>query len=158
MARPYRVLIFDDDEAIRKVLWALFDSRGYEVFTFPHPRACAICDTLSCLCPLSEACADIIISDLNMPSMKGIDFLERQIRKGCRCKHVALMSGDMTPDDARRAGEMGITLFTKPFLHSALTQWIEDVESSIPEGRKLSDWFVMNTMTQPNNERGRASP
>ena len=41
----YRALIFDDQKEIRQMLWALFDSRGYEVFTFPHPG----------LCPLAEA-------------------------------------------------------------------------------------------------------
>ena len=33
----YRALIFDDNQEIRRLLWTVFDMRGYEVFTFPHP-------------------------------------------------------------------------------------------------------------------------
>ena len=91
----YRVLVFDDDESTRKLLWEYFDSRKYEVFTFPHPKSCALSDLQSCACPIHQACADIIISDLNMPFMKGLDFLEQQIRKGCKCKHLALMSAEI---------------------------------------------------------------
>ncbi len=36
----YRALIFDDMKEIRKILWKLFDNRGYEVFTFSHPASC----------------------------------------------------------------------------------------------------------------------
>lgn len=30
----YRALIFDDEKSIRQMLWLLFDSRGYEVFSW----------------------------------------------------------------------------------------------------------------------------
>ena len=142
--RSYRVLVLDDDNVIRKILWEYFDNRGYEVFTFPHPKSCALCDIHTCNCPTREACSDIIISDLNMPFVKGLDFLEQQIKKGCRVKHLALMSGDLTEPDSDRAKALGIKLFEKPFKLTELGDWVEMVEKQIPENRLLTDWDLVN--------------
>ena len=139
--KPFRVLIFDDDESIREILWRYFNNRKYEVFTFPHPNSCPLSHSLSCPCPSSEACADIILSDLNMPFIKGIDFLEQQISKGCKCKHLALMSADLTEADSDRARAVGIKLFNKPFALEEIDAWVDEIEASIPPNRKLLDWF-----------------
>ena len=142
--RFYRVLIFDDDESIRKLLWEYFDSRKYEVFTFPHPKSCALADLKACACPIRQACADIIISDLNMPFMKGLDFLEQQIKKGCKCKHLALMSGNLTNADSDRARLLGIKLFNKPFRINEIEEWIKIVEAEISPDRALNEWYFDN--------------
>ena len=142
--RSYRVLIFDDDNMIRKILWEYFDRRQYEVFTFPHPKSCALCDINSCNCPTHEACADIMISDLNMPFVKGLDFLEQQIKKGCKVSAPALMSGDFLAADAERAKSLGIKLFEKPFKLNELDVWVKNVEKQIPESRLLADWDFVN--------------
>jgi len=138
--RSYRILIFDDDNVIRKLLWEYFDSLKYEVFTFPNPRSCALCDIHSCICPGKAACSDMILTDLNMPFVKGLDFLEQQIKKGCKVKHFALMSGDLTEDDLDRAKALGVKLFEKPFTFKALSDWVKIVEQEIPENRRLTDW------------------
>ena len=138
--RSYRVLVFDDDDVIRKLLWEYFDRRRYEVFTFPHPESCALCKIHSCTCPTRAACADIIISDLNMPFVRGLDFLEQQIDKGCKVKNLALMSGDLTEEDSDRAKTLGIMLFVKPFSLALLDGWVRTVEKGIPENRLLADW------------------
>ena len=138
--KPYRVLVFDDDGIIRKVLWEYFDSRKYEVFTFPHPKSCALCDINSCNCPTQETCADIIISDLNMPFIKGLDFLEQQIKKGCKCRNLALMSGNLAEAESDRAKTLEIKLFEKPFGLDELDDWVKIVENEIPENRVLTDW------------------
>ena len=77
-----RVLIFDDQEGIRQLLWSLFDRRGYEVFTFPHPAMCPLSNEKECPCLEEQACSDIILSDLSMPYKDGMSFLEEQIKKG----------------------------------------------------------------------------
>lgn len=138
----YRVLVFDDDETIRNVLWQFFDNRGYEVFTFPHPRSCPLCDITSCICPIDTACSDIIMTDLEMPYKKGIEFLEDQISKGCKCHHLALMSGNLTENDYQRATAHGIQVFRKPFRISDVEKWVNSVEQEIPLSRKLADWFM----------------
>jgi DNA-binding NtrC family response regulator len=138
----YRVLIFDDNESIRDILWRYFDHRGYEVFTFPHPRSCPICETATCECPLNESCADLLITDLNMPFMKGLDFIEQQLSKGCRVKNHALMTGDLTEPDRYRAERLGIRVFEKPFDLEDIEQWASEAEQKVSPTRKLADWFL----------------
>ena len=137
-----RVLIFDDQEEIRQALWSLFDIRKYEIFTFPHPGACPLSAEKVCPCPKEQACSDIILTDLNMPFKIGLDFIEEQIKKGCKCKHIALMSGDFTDEDISKSKLLGIKTFTKPFHLSEIINWINQIERDIDPKRKLSNWFI----------------
>ena len=141
----YRVLVFDDDESIRQILWYYFDNRGYEVFTFPNPGSCPLCGISPCQCPLEESCSDIIISDLNMPVKRGLEFLEEQLSKGCRCKNMALMSGDLRPDDIERASSLKIKLFQKPFTIKEIEEWVSEIEKTIDPARRLSNWFLQKS-------------
>jgi len=138
----FRALIFDDEPAIRQMLWSLFDSRGYEVFTFPNPSACPLCDNKTCPCQMDEACADVILSDLNMPIKKGLAFLEEQIKKGCKCKSMALMPGDFSDKDIERAAAFGIKIFKKPFTLAEIIEWLKAIEKDLNPNRKLSSWYL----------------
>lgn len=138
----YRALIFDDDKDIRKVLWLIFDNRGYEVFTFPHPATCPLSTKDICPCEEQQSCADVIISDIDMPVINGVDFIEEQINKGCRCENLALMSGDFTQEHISRAKVMGIKTFNKPFTLSEINDWLDNVEKKIDPNRKLADWYL----------------
>ena len=71
-----RAFVFEDDNSLRDFLRRFLTSRGYEVFTFSHPT---ICEEYSCL--PSHVGADIILSDVNMPRLTGIDFMEQQHRQ-----------------------------------------------------------------------------
>jgi DNA-binding response OmpR family regulator len=138
----YRALIFDDEKEIRNILWILFDDRGYQVFTFPHPGICPLSEEKICPCSSDEMCSDVILSDLNMPVKKGIDFLEEQIKKGCKCKHFALMSGDFSDEDVSRAKSLGVHIFKKPFNVEEISNWLDQIERDINPKRRLSDWFI----------------
>ena len=136
----HRAVIFEDDALIRFALWKLFDDRGYEVFTFPEPGMCPLHVARECPCPADTSCSDLIISDVNMHGANGIDFLERLIQKGCRQRHIALMSGSFSEADLTRASRLGCTPFSKPLAMAALTAWVEEIERSIPPERKLFTW------------------
>jgi DNA-binding response OmpR family regulator len=137
--RP-RALIFDDDPLIRQLLWAVCDRRGYEVVTFPDPGLCPLHTRERCLCDSEASCTDIIISDLDMPCVKGLDFVEALLVKGCHCRHIALMSGAWSDHDIARARELGCKLFTKPFHISEIMEWLAQVERTLAPNRKLQDW------------------
>ena len=142
-----RALIFDDDSAIRKVLWMFFDSRGYEVFTFPNPALCPLAEETVCPCPEDQSCTDVIISDIKMPLLNGLDFIAEQIEKGCKCKNIALMSGRFTMADFAKAKTLGLTLFPKPFSLAEIRKWLVDIETDIDPSRKLADWYINRIQT-----------
>jgi DNA-binding NtrC family response regulator len=138
----YRVLIFEDDDSIRSALWQFFDSLGYEVFTFPDPSLCPLNEKQFCDCPLEHACSDIILSDINMPQVKGIDFIKDMKRKGCKVNNIAIMSGDWTIEAIEEAGKFGLKVIEKPFKFEDLEDWLDKCEKGLKENRKLSDWFI----------------
>ena len=144
----YRVLIFDDQKEIRQLLWSLFDRRGYEVLTFPHPGVCPLSEEHPCPCQKEQACSDVIISDLNMPFKNGLDFVEEQIHKGCRCKNIALMSGAFTNERLAKTRSLGITIFKKPFQLADIINWLDRIEKDIDPERKLEDWYLERTQNE----------
>jgi CheY-like chemotaxis protein len=64
---PYRILLVDDEPSLRDIGWRMLTDAGYEVM-------CAN-DGFEGLAALRRALPDIIISDLHMPRMNGIEFL-----------------------------------------------------------------------------------
>jgi len=136
----FRILVFDDHQEILDLLRAVFDTRGYEVLTYPHPGACPIFDNENCSCPDGQSCTDIILTDINMPVMKGIDFIEKQMKKGCHCRHLALMSGDYTSDDMQRVNELGLKFFQKPFDIADVFDWLDQIEQKINPQRQLTGY------------------
>lgn len=137
-----RILVFDDDPAIRQVFQTLCDHRGYEVLTFAEPGLCPLHVNHRCQCEAGTTCADIIISDLQMPNVQGLEFLESLRAKGCRCRGIALMSGGWTPKDAERAEGLGFKLFAKPFHIHEVLEWLDTVAESTSAARQLHDWQI----------------
>jgi len=135
-----RAVIFDDNDLLRRSLWYFFDQRGYEIFSFPEPGFCPLHVVRECPCPGNTSCADLIISDVDMLGINGIDCIESLIEKGCRQRHFALMSGNFSDTDLARASKIGCALFTKPIEMDAFAAWVDLVEKSIPSGRILYDW------------------
>ena len=138
----YRILIFEDNDSIRSTLWQFFDSLGYEVFTFPDPSLCPLNEKPTCDCPLQHACSDMIISDINMPVVKGLDFIKSMRRKGCKVTNIAIMSGNWNAEAAEESEKLGFEIIDKPFKLDVLQDWLKKCEQSIQENRKLLNWLM----------------
>lgn len=134
-----RAMVFDDDPVIRQLLETVCARCGYEVHAFAHPGLCPFAAEGPCPCESGVFCADIIISDLDMPFVKGLDFVEAQREKGCRCPHIALVSGAWTERDIKRANALGCKLFAKPFHMSQITAWLSLVGGQLSPDRTLHD-------------------
>jgi len=139
----YRVLIFDDNDAVRSVLYQFIDGLGYEVFTFTDPSLCPLHQKKICDCPHKIACSDIIISDLNMPKVDGTEFIKEMWKKGCKVKNIAIMSGDLSPEATEEFEKLGCQIFKKPFDFEVLKDWLKNCEKVIQENRNLSNWIVV---------------
>lgn len=136
-----RAFVFDDDEVIRKIIESILDDRGYEVLAFSDPGLCPLYRTTTCQCTSEQTCGDIIISDVNMPNVNGLRFVEKQKEMGCKVKHVALMSGGWSDSDLQRAQELGCQVFHKPFTVDEIYRWLDDCEKRIDASRMLANWF-----------------
>ena len=96
-----------------------------------------------CRCAENQTCTDLIVSDLNMPNMTGLRFIQNQRKKNCKCKHVAMISADWTDEDLALARQLGCKIFTKPLFFDDLTNgWIAGNTVSI---RKRAVLLVSGT-------------
>ena len=135
-----RVVIFEDNDGIRQGLRALCEGRGHEVFAFPEPGLCPLHVMERCPCAPGIICADIIFSDLNMPGVQGLDFIEGLMAKHCVVPHLVLMSAEWTEADEARPVRLGCRLFHKPFSLAELDAWLAKIEPLVPPDRGLLLW------------------
>jgi DNA-binding NtrC family response regulator len=136
---PARVLIFEDNDGLRSSLKHLLGELGYEVFTFSNPGLCPVYNSVCHNCPLDHACADIIISDIDMPTQNGLELMKDRKQMGCKTKYRALMSGGWTDSKLKYAQELGCRVFHKPFDLKEMLQWLDDCSERIDPERKLSN-------------------
>ncbi len=114
-----RVLVVDDDPQIRKILERMLSEDNYEL------RFAS--DGMAALKELSENAVDLVILDIMMPGMSGIEVC-RQIRQrfGPEVIHVLMLSAKDSQSDRRRALEYGADDYiTKPFHIASLGRKIE---------------------------------
>jgi CheY-like chemotaxis protein len=137
-----RALIFDDDALILALLKEVLERRGYEVFTFSEPGVCPLYKNAEGICTGDHQCADIILSDIRMPNVSGIDLIEKLDKSGCKVKHRALISGSWTPSELAQAKELNCKMFDKPFKIEQLENWLDECEKSIDPNRILSNWVL----------------
>jgi CheY-like chemotaxis protein len=136
----YRALLCEDNEFVREVIKFVLDERNYEVFLFEDAADCPLHSTTECFCNTENLCADIIISDVSMPKVSGLEFVEKLKEIGCKIKHIALVSGYWTEQDISRANEIGSTVFHKPLHPEVLSEWLDECEKNIDPQRILSNF------------------
>ena len=111
-----RVLIVDDEESITELLKLILESR-YRVTT--------VNDSLSALELILTMDYDLIISDIMMPRMNGIElyYEVKRMRPGME-KRILFISGAMDGGFRGVVEEMGNVFLTKPF---SLASFLEAV-------------------------------
>jgi len=114
-----RVLIVDDEEIVRLSCLRTLEPRGYEVE--------AVDDGFAALALLKDKTFDIIITDLKMPNMDGIEFIDmlRHTAPGAR---ILLVTGYATDDMREQAEEMGARYLPKPFNPTELYEAVLSLE------------------------------
>jgi len=142
-----RAFVFEDNDSLRGTISAILESRDYEVKAFREPGLCPMCLDQGCKCPRNNACADLIITDLNMPNMTGLELLENRRRNGCKVQNRAVMSGAWTDSELERAKMLGCQVFSKPFRLDSFIAWLGECEKRIDPNRKLSDLPELNNNT-----------
>lgn len=129
-----RIMIVDDDADIRKLLQTALESKGYEVTTLADPTAFPYINRKSCPCPPDQPCTDILIADIVMPNIEGIDFIKHLKEAGClplNRGNVAVMSGYLTIHYLNQLNNLGIQYFRKPFELAEIYSWVEQCRQRI---------------------------
>jgi two-component system response regulator PilR (NtrC family) len=101
------ILIVDDEQSYRQLLSLVFEGDGHSIRTATNGR--------EALDLLQDEAADVVISDVRMPDMDGIDLL-RAVRETQPDLGVVLMTAFASVETAREAFKLGADDFIqKPF-------------------------------------------
>jgi DNA-binding response OmpR family regulator len=113
-----RILVVDDEKVITKTLEHYFAKKKYKMFTaFDGNNAVNI---------LKEGAIDLVLLDIMMPHLNGIEVLKTIRQKYPNTKVIIMTSYDAKyKQEAERLGVDGF--FAKPFGVGALTKRIEEV-------------------------------
>lgn len=120
--RP-RILIVDDEPAIRRALSRYLRSRGCDVETAAHGRAA--------LSLLAQAGFDAIVSDVEMPQMDGVTFLRLALAREPSLRHRVLLCGASWPGP--EADDPAIRFLAKPFGGDELWEALVRLLAAPPE-------------------------
>jgi CheY-like chemotaxis protein len=137
----YRTILCEDNESISKVLNLIFQERGHEVFSYEDAGDSPLSFCTECKCNQIHPCADMLISDILMPKVNGLEFVENLKKIGCKIKNIALVSGYWTEEDISRAVKIGCTVIHKPSPPEEILNWITFCEKYIDPQRVLSDIY-----------------
>jgi EAL domain-containing protein (putative c-di-GMP-specific phosphodiesterase class I) len=116
-ATKAKVLLVDDDDAVRNAFRRVLENRGYEVFACRSGS-----EALECL---AEGGYDAMVSDVRMPGMSGLKLL-RAVREHDLDLPVILVTGNPDLGSATEAVEYGAFQYLiKPIENDRLDQAIE---------------------------------
>lgn len=122
-----RILVVDDEEDIRDITRLLLEKAGYDVMV--------VGDGPSALAALGARTFDLVIVDMLMPEMDGVELINELHRRDPDQKIVAMSGGGHAPREsylqiARMCGVQA--LLAKPF---TLSQLLRVVEAALTTGR-----------------------
>ena len=114
-----RILLVDDDRALRHALSTLLEESGHSVL-----QASDGPDALTALASMSP---DLMLLDLGLPGMGGLEVLAR-VRDLSSPPRVVVITADDTPETLLKAiGGQVDGYVTKPFAPAAIVEVIDDV-------------------------------
>lgn len=114
-----KILIVDDEPSIRKMLRVEFEMEG-------STNVSEAGNGSEALAVLSQSHFDVVVSDVKMPVMDGVELLEAILKKNSDLpKVVLLMTGfsDYSKDDLLKRGAMEV--FAKPIDIPGMVKAIE---------------------------------
>jgi putative two-component system response regulator len=113
-----RILVIDDEDVIRMLVVEILEAAGYEVTSAESAELA--------LALLDESDFDLVVSDVIMPGLSGLELLEA-VRARRASLPVVLVTGAGTYDTLSQALTRGAAgLVTKPFAHSDLQSAVAD--------------------------------
>ena len=114
-----RVLVVEDEEALRNVIRRMLTSEGYDVLAAANAgEALLLCEKRGSI-PI-----DLVLTDVVMPEMSGPE-LARRLATVCPVARVTFMSG-YTDDTIERHGALEHRILRKPFDRETLADHVRN--------------------------------
>jgi len=120
-ARPTRILVVEDDAAVRDVVVTVLSLEGHDILS-----AMSGTDALEQV--RTGAFPDLLLTDINLPAPLDGFALAHRLREDVPALGVIYMSGDVDAGRSRRSVE-GAVLLAKPFRRMAL---LDAVTQALP--------------------------
>ena len=138
------LVVIDDDAAGRRLMTAIFSAEGFRVVSAEDGEAG--------LALIESEAPDVILLDLQMPKMDGLEVLEALVRRRCSAP-VIMLTADRDVRAVVRATRLGAyDYLTKPIDHdevlatvrralerSALRAEVQDLRRRLAEGGSLAE-------------------
>jgi CheY-like chemotaxis protein len=128
--RPATVLVVDDSQTVRRALRALFTGAGYQVLEAADGR--------EALALSAQAIPDLVLLDMEMPDMDGVETLRalRGLPQGGGTVPVFMVTSRQQARHRAAAFAAGVTrYFAKPYDQNALLRAAEQAVASRNPGR-----------------------
>jgi len=116
------VLVIDDDPNILAVIQTRLEANGYAVETYRDP--------LEALESLRERAFDVVVTDVRMPQIDGMELLRRAHRVRCNIPVILLTAYGTIPKAVEAMKQGAFQYLTKPFQGKQL---LEEVERALDE-------------------------
>lgn len=133
-----KTMIVEDEKNIREGLKNMVDwaREGFE-----EPILCP--GAVEALEVLEREPVDVVITDLYMPVMNGIEFI-RLVREQNRVCEVIILTGHERFDLAQEAIALGVKRYLlKPLAKEQFLEALRDVRNELQEKMKLKDWAAI---------------
>ncbi|MFH0909338.1 MAG: response regulator [bacterium] len=101
-----RVWVVDDDDSVREVLTAMLSELGYEAKGYADPH--------EALTAYVAGCADVVITDLRMPKMSGLELTRALLLKDPEAIVMVLTGYPSIPDAVEAVKSGAMDFLSKP--------------------------------------------
>ena len=131
-------MIFEDDPIILKLFKGLFVFKGLDVVSYSEPTKCPLFKDSQCECQKDSPCADVIIADMEMRNMTGLELFDLQRKRGCKAPdgNKLLLGENLTSEQEAAIQNLGCKFITKPFNKYEIVKWMEARTRRLFEGGK----------------------
>ena len=120
-----RILVIEDEAPLREEILEWLGFEGYEALGASNGQ--------EGIALARQWLPDLILTDINMPAVSGVRFVENLKSKGCTCPNIAIISGNWTDSDLKRANRMDVSVFSKPLCPAHIRSWLDKIEQKAQE-------------------------
>ena len=138
--RKIRIIVVDDHKQTLDMMERWLSRDGNEVIPFNEPMRCPLNAEDTNECFKETKCADIYLTDFEMPKINGLELLKRQAEIGCKLdiRNKAVISGSMDDELKSKVRKMGYRFFDKPIDLSEVKAWLKECEKRLDLSEQLS--------------------